>query len=206
MRQGNTNMNAIEKLRAKIANGEISTGKKASVPVGEGSFKCIVAEAEYKENQAKTAFRGMVKYRVQTDVTGDEVECAGGLFNTYVSTANPEYMEKNIATYVQVLMANGFSEDKIYDDAETLEEVVQNIMILLDKAAKRNKEVIVHVKRKQQDKLSPQGKPQYWNDILESTWTGEVVKPEGTTNTEVKVENEAKVADAAKGDAMPWED
>lgn len=199
-------MNAIEKLKAKIANGEISTGKKAGVPVTEGNFICHVAEAEYKENQAGTAFRGMVKYRVVSDVDGSPVDCANGLFNTYISTSNQEFMERNIATYIQVLTANGFDEDKVYDDAETLEEVVQNIMILLDKAAKRKKEVVVHIKRKQQDKLSPQGKPQYWNDILESTWSGEVVKSEGTTDTEVKVEDETKAEDAVADDKMPWEE
>lgn len=203
-------MNAIEQLRQKMANGEITAGSKSAPVVGEGTFKCVIAGAEYGDNQNGTAKRGMVKYKVVGDMVDDDnTKVIGGLFNTYISTANQSYLESNIATYVQILLANGVTEDKIYDDAETLVDVVENVMQILSKMANRGKDVVVHIKRKEQDKKSPQGKSQYWNDILESTWT--------TDEAPTKTEEEAVTEEADEAlealnapaepatDKKPWE-
>lgn len=195
-------MNAIEKLKAKIASGEITSGRKTSVSVGEGTFKCVIASTEYADNQAGTAKRGMVKYKVVANmVNTQDVKPVGGLFNTYIGTTNEVFLEQNIATYLEIAKIAGISEDKIYDDVETLPEVLENILNLLSKQVGRGKEIVVHIRRKEQDKKSAQGKPQYWTDILESTWKGEDDSaPVEDKETESETKSEAKAEEK-----KPWE-
>ena len=156
-------MNKIQELRAKIARGEVKTGfsGNSGPKVGEGTFLTLIESTEFSKGQSAN-LRGMIKCKVIGEGTPQEI---GGLFNIYLQTTNPEFMESTIAFYSELLTGFGVDEAAIYADSEDLAEVIQNITsIIMRKLVKHGAKLVI--KRKQQQKLDQNGRPRYYNDIL----------------------------------------
>jgi hypothetical protein len=167
--ESNNNNKNIRDLRARIASGEITTTGSRATKVGEGNFVCILSDATYGRGESGNA-RGMITAKVLSGGTDAEV---GGEFRVYLQTVNPTYAERDIALWSTLLTDSGVSEDKIFDDAEDIGDIVSNICSILAKMAAKQKALKVKIRRKQQTKLDINGKPRFWNDVL-GLVTGEV--------------------------------
>ena len=154
--------NKIAELRAKIASGEIKPqqGGGNGPKVGEGEFLCMVEEASFGKGESGN-LRGIAKLKVLSGGTDAEI---GGLFNLYLQTSNEKYAAETIALWTQILVAASVKEDKIFDDADSISEIISNIMQLANKLAVRGVMKLV-VKRKQQKELDAKGHKRFYNDI-----------------------------------------
>ena len=154
-------MSKVQELRSKIKNGEVKvvTGGNSGPKVGEGDFVCRVDEATFGKGENGNP-RGMI--RVVVIKSENEAEI-GGKFNVYVQTTQEKYLEQSIAMWAQILVEAGVNEDKIYDDADDLQEVMQNIMTQVNKQVKKGFKL--YINRKQQAQLDAQGRPRFYNNI-----------------------------------------
>jgi hypothetical protein len=152
-------MSKIQELRDKIKSGAIKP-QQGGIKVVAGNYTCMVDEATFGKGENGNA-RGMIKVKV---VEAEDPEMIGGKFNLYEQTANAKYMEQSIAMWAEILTATGTSEDKIYDDAEDMSDVIQNIMNILAKLAKKGT-FYLQVDRKEQGKTDAQGRNLYYNNI-----------------------------------------
>lgn len=154
-------MSTIADLRARIAKGEVKIGGSKGPKVGEGTFACLVESAQAGKGESGN-FRGQVTVKVLSGGTDAEI---GGKFNLYMQTVNHSYAEETIALWTEVLKLYGVNEDKVFDDANDLEDIVTNICGLLTKKAKSGGLKLV-IKRKEQTNKDAQGRARYWNDVL----------------------------------------
>lgn len=163
-------MTAAMALRQKIANGDIVPGSsgQSGPRVGEGEFLCKVTEAEFKKNQAGDSFRGMVQVAV---TYADDPAVVGGKFRLYIQTKDQKFLESSIALWINILVANGVSEEKIYDGNDTLNDIIAECMSQVNKLAIKGKLQLV-INRK--PKLGPtglqatdrKGNPEFYSDIM----------------------------------------
>lgn len=180
-----TTVNKIQELRARIASGAVRPTSTKTPRVGEGLFECLVTEASFGKGESGNA-RGLVKLKVLSGGTDAEV---GGMFNLYVQVKNEKYLESTIAEWAVVLAAHGVTEDRIYEDAETLVEVATNIMALANKLAQKGK-LKLTIKRKAQEKPDAKGKTIYYNDIVPASAP---VDPFAETEPEPEAEAEPEM-------------
>ena len=153
----------IKKLRERIASGEIkpSQGGGSGPKVGEGTFLCLVEEAAYGRGQSGN-LRGSIVCKVLEGGTDAEV---GGKFNIYLQTQNDKFMEESIALWGGLLAELGIDEEKIFD-GESLPEIINNIVVVVNKLGLKGRLKVV-VKRKLQAKPDEQGRPRYYSDVLQ---------------------------------------
>jgi len=153
----------IKKLRERIASGEIkpSQGGGSGPKVGEGTFLCLVEESSYGRGLSGN-LRGVVVCKVLEGGNDAEV---GGKLNIYLQTQNDKYSEETIALWAGFLTELGVAEEKIFD-ADSLPEIINNICVLANKLALKGKLKLV-LKRKLQAKPDEQGRPRYFNDVLQ---------------------------------------
>jgi hypothetical protein len=161
-------MSTVAELRAKIKSGAVKPSQGGTSKVGEGTFIVAVREGEYKKGESGN-LRGMIKVMVRDELSAEGValdasEAEGGTFNLFVQTKNEKYLEQDIALWQEILVANGISEDKIYDDADDLVDIAGNILTYVNKLAIKNKLFLV-VSRKAQANKDSKGNIQYWNNI-----------------------------------------
>lgn len=179
-----TEMSKIQELRQRIKNGEIKVGKGSSGPkVGEGKFTVSIEEAIFGKGENGNE-RGMITVKVISSEDGD-VGVIGGQFKLYEQTKNTEFMEKSIAVWVEILTALGVDEDKIYDDAETLVDVIQNIITLIGKLVRKNP-VFLFINRVAQKNLDAKGNARFYNNI----WMNESIAANTPQETEGEGESE----------------
>lgn len=152
-------MSKIQELRNRIKNGEVKP-QQGGVKVVAGNYTCMIDEATFGKGESGN-LRGIIKVKV---VNAENPEMIGGKFNLYEQTANTKFMEQSIAMWVEILTATGTSEDKIYDDADDMSDVIQNIMNILAKLAKKGT-FYLQVDRKEQGKTDAQGRNLYYNNI-----------------------------------------
>ena len=159
--QGMKIMSKVQELRNRIKNGEVAPSKGgANGPkVGEGNFVCRVDEASFGKGESGN-LRGMVKLTVIKSENEKEI---GGKFNIYEQTTNEKYLEQSIAMWGQILTAVGVSEDKLFDDADDTDDVMNNVMVQINKLVKKGFKV--YLNRKLQDKLDAQGRPRFYNNV-----------------------------------------
>ena len=153
----------IKKLRERIASGEIkpSQGGGGGPKVGEGTFLCLVEEAAYGRGMSGN-LRGNIVCKVLEGGTDAEV---GGKFSIYLQTQNDKFMEESIALWGGLLAELGVDEEKIFD-GESLPEIINNIIVVINKLGLKGRLKVV-VKRKLQAKPDEQGRPRYYNDVLQ---------------------------------------
>lgn len=157
---------SIADLRSKIASGAIKPrqGGGGGAKVGEGVFHCLVEKASYEAGNNGNK-RGLVVVKV---VGGPDATPAtvGGLINIYMQTVHAEFAGETVALWAPLVAAIGVSEDKLYDDADDVAEVIQNLTNILNKTGvKKGMQVVL--KRKEQPTPDPKsGKARYYNDIL----------------------------------------
>ena len=177
-------MSTVQELRAKIAKGEIkpSTGGSNGPKVGEGLFTILVTEAIFGKGESGT-LRGMVNCKVLSGGTDAEV---GGQFKLYIQTQNQKFLESSIAEWDGILTKLGVDQSKIYDDADDLNEVVNNLMNITNKLAIKGKVKLV-IKRKEQAGTDSKGHKRYYNDI-QSVVEPETVAPAAETKAETVTE------------------
>ena len=182
-------MSTVQELRAKIAKGEIkpSTGGSNGPKVGEGLFTILVTEAIFGKGESGT-LRGMVNCKVLSGGTDAEV---GGQFKLYIQTQNQKFLESSIAEWDGILTKLGVDQSKIYDDADDLNEVVNNLMNITNKLAIKGKVKLV-IKRKEQVGTDSKGHKRYYNDIQS------VVEPEAVAPVT------APVAEVVEEDELPF--
>ncbi len=211
---------SINKLRDRIRKGEVTppTGGGSS-PVGEGIFKTSITEASAGRGENGN-FRGMIK--VQVESGGEDETVLGRTFNLYIQTVDEEYAEEQIALWTQILGAYGISDEKIFDDAEDIQDIVTNITTLLTKQIKK-KDIFIIIERKEQSRKGPKGMTMYYNNI-DLDGTGEVAgvgtettettetesEPDKETETKTKTKAETKTkkstpASKSQSDKKPWE-
>ncbi len=165
----------VSTLRARIAAGEVKTGGGGGPKVGEGLFNCLITEAVYgKGNNGND--RAMFTAKVISGGTDQEV---GGTFHLYSQTVKEQFLEQDIALWAKILVEGmGLAEEKIYNDAETYQDILINIVTIAAKLARNNKLKLI-IERKEQTKLDANGRKQFWNNIkgvadVEGTLPGEV--------------------------------
>lgn len=161
-------MSTVAELRAKIKSGAVKPSQGGSSKVGEGTFIVAVREGEYKKGESGN-LRGMIKVMVRDELSAEGValatsEAEGGTFNLFVQTKNEKFLEQDIALWQELLVANGVSEDKIYEDADDLVDIAGNILTYVNKLAIKNK-LFLTVSRKAQTNKDVKGNVQYWNNI-----------------------------------------
>ena len=161
-------MSTVAELRAKIKSGAVKPSQGGTSKVGEGTFIVAVREGEYKKGESGN-LRGMIKVMVRDELSAEGValdasEAEGGTFNLFVQTKNEKFLEQDIALWQELLVANGVSEDKIYEDADDLVDIAGNILTYVNKLAIKNKLFLV-VSRKAQANKDSKGNVQYWNNI-----------------------------------------
>lgn len=202
--------NKIAELRAKIASGEIKPqqGGGNGPKVGEGEFLCMVEEASFGKGESGN-LRGIAKLKVLSGGTDAEI---GGLFNLYLQTLNEKYATETIALWTQILVAAGVKEDKIFDDADSISEIISNIMQLANKLAVRGVMKLV-VKRKQQKELDAKGHKRFYNDIqLDETleiYSKETIESDAAIDAAIaesaaEAPKAAATAKASTQKAKPW--
>ena len=158
-------MSRVDDLRAKIASGEIKAGGGGEKGVGEGLFLCSVESAEFNRGNGGN-LRGAVRVKVLDGGTDKDI---GGKFNIYMQTVNESFAEKTVAEWGEPCKAWGISEDKIYEDAESVSDILGNICTLINKQAMKGGLRLV-VDRKKSGKVDPKSnKPFYWNNLKDAT-------------------------------------
>lgn len=164
--------NMIENLRKRIASGEVTPdqGGSTGVKVPEGTFLVKVEESSFGKGQSGNNLRGMIKFHVLgcVDHPGSGV---GGSFNLYLPITPEKMVEGQVAFWTQTLVDMGVSEDRIFQDAEDMCDVLTNICTLLHKLGMKDKAYFV-VDRKIQAKTKDLKNPYYNNIVLE------IIKPE----------------------------
>lgn len=162
----------IADIRKKIASGAIkpSTGGANFGPkVGEGVFLCKIDAAAYGQGESGNN-RGVFDLTVIDAENQAEI---GGKIKRYSQTIRPEFAEQELAllsTLMQKLPGGAARAEKIFEDASTHADLIQNAFTqyskLITELAREQKIVKVVLKRKQQAKLDDRGKPRFYNDIL----------------------------------------
>lgn len=155
---------SIEDLRARIASGDIKPpsggGGKG---VGEGTFLSLIEKADFGRGEGGN-LRGSVECKVLSGGTDQDI---GGRFNVYIPTTNQTYLEQLIAEWTGYMKLWGISEDKAFEDAEDMIDIMGNIVTQVNKLAIKGQLRMV-VERKAQKKINPKsGKPYYFNNIKE---------------------------------------
>ena len=154
---------SIADLKAKIASGAIQPPSAGAKGVGEGLFLSTVEKAIYGPGDNGN-LRGAIECKVLSGGTDKDV---GGKFTIYVQTTNQGFLEQSIAEWTGYLTSIGIGEDKIFEDAEDLMDVMGNIMTQVNKLGIKGKLRLL-VERKPQAKINPKNnKPYFYNNIKE---------------------------------------
>ncbi len=156
-------MSFISDLKARLASGDYDPKKVGGGPkVGAGDFVCLVIEASFGKGENGNP-RGMFTLKV---LNGGRDEEVGGQFRMYIQTVNEDFALVHIKEWVRILVDLGVDESKLLDeDAESVQDVVANLIAAANKLAMKGRLKLL-INRKQQPRLDPQGRPQYWNNIV----------------------------------------
>lgn len=167
--------NMLETLRAKRANGEISTSSPDIKVAGEGHFTVQVTEAKWDKNRNGDAEQGRISFKVigvRKDTPESEI---GGIFSEYVSLKNEEMAQKKYLQISDWLTAAGVKDDKLVDeDDESLADAMRTLILALQKYCKK-KEVKADCFRKESDKTDTKGRP-YFNNYFDDPFSSEDVE------------------------------
>lgn len=123
-----------------------------------GTYLAKVVGAEYGKNQAGTGFRGMYKLEVA------EGELTSALTNTYLteSTKDEQQTASNLKPYFDILVANGVAAERIEGDAETWQDIINNIISLTNRLLRNGTEVMVKLVVKD----NPKDEARPWKNVF----------------------------------------
>jgi len=149
-------MATAQEIRQRIADGTLkkTTGGGS---VGVGSFAIVVESAEFGVGESGGK-RGKLVCRVLGAADTSEV---GKHFNYYLQTKDQGYMERQIAEFADYCKTWGVDEARLYDRAETGEDIVVNMMMEMNRLALKGV-LLAEVDRKLSGKTNARGQPQYW--------------------------------------------
>lgn len=193
--------NMLETLRAKRANGEITTSSAEVKIAGEGHFTVQVTEAKWDKNRSGDAEQGRISFKVvgvRKDTPEDEI---GGIFSEYVSLKNEEMAQKKYLQISDWLVAAGVKDDKLIDeDDETLADAMRTLILALQKYCKK-KDVTADCFRKESDKVDSKGRP-YYNNYFDDPFSPEDVEaPEAAVHA---TEEKKEAPKASKTGTSPY--
>lgn len=164
--------NMLETLRAKRANGEISTSSPDIKVAGEGHFTVQVTEAKWDKNRNGDAEQGRISFKVigvRKDTPESEI---GGIFSEYVSLKNEEMAQKKYLQISDWLTAASVKDDKLVaEDDESLSDAMRTLILALQKYCKK-KEIKADCFRKKSDKTDTKGRP-YFNNYFDDPLSSE---------------------------------
>ena len=151
-------MSTAAEIRARIASGELkkSTGGGG---VAAGKFGILIEAAEYGLGESGGK-RGKLVCKV---ITAEEKAEIGKHFNHYIQTKDQTFMERSIAEFAEYCKVWGIEDARLYDRAETGEDIVINMMSEINRLAIKGI-LVAGVTRKPQGKNSPKGQPLYWTN------------------------------------------
>jgi hypothetical protein len=160
-------MATAAEIRARIASGQVKSSAGSSTPLPEGNYAVQIESAEYGpgENGSK---RGKLVCKV---IGAENPANVGKHFNYYIQTRHQEYMERTIAEFTDHCKVWGISEERLYDRADTGEDIIVNLMGEMNRLAIKGL-LIGQVERKASGKMSPKGQPLYWIN-----WTKVALSP-----------------------------
>jgi hypothetical protein len=167
-------------MKADILGGKIkpSEGGKSGPKVPAGDFDVVVESASFGGGfKNPQSMRGVVEFKVTKvhsllDESGNPDAIVGGTFKRYYQTKNMEYAQELVACGVKMLQANGISVDSVFEDAETVVDIMENLMTKLNKASRKTS-IKVKINRK------PSNEPdRFYFNVLEYYGTAkEEAKP-----------------------------
>lgn len=165
----------FKKIIANIKDGKLAEQSAPRPRIVAGSYTVKATSAEYGANQAKTGFRGMIKMEV---VDG---ELSGALVNVYINEGKDEdQLTRNIAPFILTLISAGIPGQKIIDDAETAQELIQNIIAKTQKLITRGTVLLYDLQVKETPKHTAE-KPDYYKNVFahksEQTSTSDLTAP-----------------------------
>ena len=122
----------IEQMKADILGGKIkpATGGQGGPKVPGGDFDVAIQSASFGEGFTnKSSMRGVVEFKVTKvhsllDETGNPDAVIGGTFKRYYPTSNLEYAQELVACGVKMLQTNGISVDSVFEDADTVVDIM----------------------------------------------------------------------------------
>ena len=158
-------MATVAELRARIASGAIKPRTGGGDGVGEGTFGVLIESAELGRGENGNK-RGKIVCKVVDRVT--DMAQIGKKFNVYVQTVREDYLEESIALFSEFCKVWGIAEERIYDRADNMEEIVLNIMTEMNRLAVKNLLYAV-IERVDSGKLNAKGKKQFytnWKEVV----------------------------------------
>jgi hypothetical protein len=159
-------MTAAE-IRAKIASGEIKRNSGIGAGPGAGIFGVQFDSAEFAPGESGN-LRGKIVCRVIDAANPSDV---GKKFNYFIQTVHSGYLESTLAEFTEYAKAWGISEDRIYDRADDIVDIVGNLMVEIQRLAIKGR-LLGIIERKDSGKMNAKGKPMYWNNITEVSLNG----------------------------------
>ena len=171
----------LKKIIANIKDGKVAEPSAPRPRIVAGSYIVKAVSAEYGANQAKTGYRGMIKMEV---VEGD---LAGALVNVYINEGKDEdQLTRNIAPFMLTLINANVPSDKIVDDAETAQDLIQNIITKTQKLITKGTVLLYDLQVKETPKHTEE-KPDYYKNVFvhktEQTSTLDLTAPAPKTKT-----------------------
>lgn len=195
----------FKKIIANIKEGKLAEPSAPRPRIVAGQYVVRAIAAEYGANQAKTGFRGMIKMEVI------EGELAGALVNVYINEGKDEdQLTRNIAPFILTLISAGILGAKIIDDAETSQELIQNIIAKTQKLITRGTVLLYNLQVKETPKHTDE-KPDYYKNVFlhksEQTSTTDLTAPAPeTTASKASTKLGPDAADSLANDEDGWID
>lgn len=182
-------MASVAELRAKIASGEIKPFTGGGGMVGAGTFDVMIESVTMGRSNSGNPC-GQLVCKV---VTSEDPVKIGRKFNYSLQTVNVEYCERQLAEFAQYCQTWGIDENRIYDRAETLVDIISNLCGEMQRLAVRG-QLFAQIERIQQTdangvaKLNAKSrKPMFWNNI-KSVCLGQFMQASAPTTVQTLVQ------------------